>query len=415
MGVPTSTTEPAPATGLRGAGPNAPSAPSLIHAAPAGRRPAAPTARRRRPRPRPPSGTPPGEAHPPGRQPGHPDHHHLRVAEGDVDGKPHPEGVHRPGPGEHHGSLVAGPAEQPLGSGRPKLSATSAAASTSPSRNSQVMVVLRPRAGGGRLAPAGRPAPGAANPSSISELCPNEPTSASSGPRRRPTTARSRTAAGADPARGLHPGPTLPPSGLPSPRWAPCQAEPVEHPGQRRRPVGDDAVHPEPAELLHLGLLLDGPDVDGQTLLVGHVHEALVDQGRGRRRWPAPAGPRDASGPAPRRPAPTGEAGHRHGAGRRRDLGGEGGEGVGGRVEERGDDDVVGPAETSQQGGQRLLVGGDRRAVCLMSRLSTTPGNSSSTSSSRAIRNRRSSGARPRNGYPSGSSPGVTSAPGAHQ
>jgi len=33
----------------------------------------------------------------------------------------------------------------------------------------------------------------------MSELCRSEPTSASSGPRRRPTTARSRTADEADP------------------------------------------------------------------------------------------------------------------------------------------------------------------------------------------------------------------------
>ena len=96
----------------------------------------------------------------------------------------------RTGSGQHHGAPRSRPARAGPWPDRPKLAGHLG-------RGQHVAVPQQP---GHRRPTDGSTRWPPSRPSSISELCRNEPTSASSGPRRRPTTARSRTAVGAEPS-----------------------------------------------------------------------------------------------------------------------------------------------------------------------------------------------------------------------
>jgi hypothetical protein len=51
------------------------------------------------------------------------------------------------------------------------------------------------------------------------------------------------------------------------------------HLTKHRRQVGHDAIHPEVEQTAHLGWIVDGPGMDGETLLVRSFDESFRDHG----------------------------------------------------------------------------------------------------------------------------------------
>ena len=152
----------------------------------AGRPPARPSARATRPR----SATAlravrPAQGHPPRLEPGHPHHGEVGREKGHVDGEFHAGGVHRAGAVDVQRTLAA-------------RCARAARRARPASRPARAHTPHRRPAAAIRTASARGYRTACRIPSRLSASCRSERSSASSGRRRRPTTARSRTAAAAD-------------------------------------------------------------------------------------------------------------------------------------------------------------------------------------------------------------------------
>ncbi len=200
---------------------------------------------------------PAGQGHPQGGTRATSEHHQVPVAERHVDGEAHPEGVDRPGAGEDHGPVVAVPPEQALGPLAP-VRRPPRRRPARPRRRSSQVTADRP---GCRPPPVGCPGRRA---SSLAELCRNEPTSASSGPRRRPTTARSRTAGAADRSP---PGPPAPPHRPSSPR-PPGRAVPHRAAGTRRSPPRPPTVESRPRPIGPTSRSSTPTRADGRSVMI---------------------------------------------------------------------------------------------------------------------------------------------------